>query len=183
MPTTPTRLVRHFAAAAVPLALAGCGGDTESFAPPCPQPTIFRDTGDLHRFRGTQQAGGRDIIDSILDGRITDIQGSCKRDGPDTVVATVSVGLELTRGPASNSRLADVAYFIAVSDGDKILDKRVFTLRAEFPPNTEHLRLIGNEVDLRLPVTPKKTAAAYRVSAGFQLTPAELNVNRTLPRR
>ena len=36
MPTTPTRLVRHFAAAAVPLALAGCGGDTESFAPPCP---------------------------------------------------------------------------------------------------------------------------------------------------
>ena len=179
MSCKPFRPARPLAAAAVLLAIAGCDQDTDRFAPPCPRPPIFRDTGDLHRFRGA----GRDITDSVLDGRITDIQGACKRDGRDTTVATVSVGLELTRGPASNGRTANVAYFVAVSDGDAILDKRVFPLSAEFPPNTEHLRLIGEEIELRLPVTAQKTAAAYRISAGFQLTPAELEVNRTLPRR
>lgn len=183
MPPKPNRLARHLAAVAVTLAmpgvLAGCDNDPDRFAPPCPQPSIPRDVGDLHRFRGN----GRDITDSVLDGRITGIQGACKRDGRDTTVATISVGLELIRGPASTSRTADVAYFVAVSDGDTILDKRVFRLRAEFPPNTEHLRLLGDEVELRLPVSAQKTAAAYRVSAGFQLTPTELNVNRTRPTR
>ena len=177
MPPNPARLARPLAAAAFTLALAACDTDPDRFAPPCPQPSIPRDAADLHRFRGS----GRDITDSVLDGRITGIQGACKRDGRETTVATISVGLELTRGPASNSRTAEMAYFVAVSDGDTILDKRVFRLRAEFPPNTEHLRLVGDEVELRLPVSAQKTAAAYRVSAGFQLTPAELNVNRTLP--
>lgn len=156
------------------LPLAACGGASEgSFAPPCPAPSIPRDFNDLHRFRGA----GRDLTDSVLEGRITAISGSCKRDGPDAVVATVSVALELTRGPAAPGRTATIAYFVAVSEGDRILDKAVYTLGAEFPANTERVRLSGDSVDLRLPVTATKTAAAYRVSVGFQLTPEELQVN------
>ena len=94
------------------------------------------------------------------------------------MVVTVSVGMDLTRGPASPSRTATVAYFIAVTDGDRVLDKRVFPLRADFPANTDRVRLSGEDVDLRLPVTDKKTAAAYQVTVGFQLTPDELEVNR-----
>lgn len=192
MPSTPTRFARQLAVAGPLLAFAsltltGCDSDPDRFAPPCPQPSIPRDLGDLHRFRGIGQAGGqtagRDITDSILDGRITGLEGTCVRDTRAVTVATISVGLELTRGPASNTRAADVAYFVAVSDGDAILDKRVYTLHAEFPPNTEHLRLAGDEVELRLPTTEKKTAAAYRVSVGFQLTPAELAANRARPTR
>ena len=98
-------------------------------------------------------------------------------------VATISIGLELTRGPASANRTAHAAYYIAVADGDKILDKTVYPIHAEFPPNTEHLRLAGDEIDLRLPTEGKTTAANYRVIVGFQLTPAELDLNRSLPRR
>jgi hypothetical protein len=176
MTVPPTRLL---AAASLPvalLALASCGGqDPDRFPPPCPQPSIPRDLGDLHIFRGA----GRDITDNVLDGRITGISGACTRDTTATTVVTLSVGLILTRGPANPSRVADVAYFVAVSDGDTILDKRIYTLRAEFPPNTERLRLEGDEIQLRLPVTAQKTAAAYRVSVGFQLTPAELQINRS----
>jgi hypothetical protein len=173
-------LSRVLLAAALPLPfLAGCGGDSASFAPPCPRPSILRDANDLSRYRGA----GRDITDSVLDGRITGISGSCKRDGPDAVAATVNVGIELVRGPAATSRVADIAYFVAVSDGERVLDKQVYQLRAEFPQNTDRVRLSGDSVDLRLPVTDKKTAAAYQVTVGFQLTPAELQLNRTRPGR
>ena len=107
---------------------------------PARVPSILRDAGDLHRFRGT----GRDLTDSVLEGRITGMDGSCTRDGPTTTVATVSVGIELTRGPAAPGRTTDMAYFVAVSEGDQILDKQVYTLHAEFPANTDRLRLAGD---------------------------------------
>ncbi len=174
-----TRFILPLATAPL-LALPGCGGTSgEQFAPPCPVASIPRDFGDLHRFRGN----GRDLTDSVLEGRITGLDGSCTRDGPTTTVATVSVGIELTRGPAAPGRTTDVSYFVAVSEGEQIIDKRVYTLHAEFPANTDRLRLAGDQVELRLPVTPEKTAAAYRVSVGFQLTPAELEVNRSRARR
>ena len=184
MPSTPARLVRPLAAAGPLLAvtailLAGCDSDPDRFPPPCPQPTLPRDTSDLHRFRGN----GRDITDTILEGRITDIHGSCKRDTRAVTVTTVSISLELTRGPAAPGRAVHAAYYIAVADGDTILDKQVYPIDAEFPPNTERLRLVGDELELNLPTPGSKTAAAYRIIAGFQLTPAELDLNRTLARR
>lgn len=159
------------------LVLAGCGGGGgpgDAFAPPCPRPSIPTDFNDLNRYRGA----GRDITDSVLSGRILGVEGSCTRDTMAVVATTISVRLELTRGPAATSRVADVAYFVAVSDGDTILDKQVFRLAPEFPSNTDRIRLRGDEIELRLPVTEKKTAAAYRISVGFQLTPAELADNR-----
>src|SRR3954451_18955901 len=150
--------------------LAGCGGDEANFAPACPRPSILRDANDLHRYRGA----GRDITDSVLEGRITSINGSCKRDGSEAVAATVNVGIELVRGPAAPSRVADIAYFVAVSEGDRVLDKQVYQLRARFPENTDRVRLSGDSVDLRLPVSGNKTAASYQVTVGFQLTPEEL---------
>jgi hypothetical protein len=161
------------AALAVPL-LAGCGGAGDEFAPACPRPAILRDANDLQRYRGS----GRDLTDSVLAGRITGISGSCKRDGSNKVAATVSVGMELTRGPAATSRVADIPYFVAVTEGERVLDKQVYTLRAEFPENTDRLRLSGDSVDLALPVTSTKGADAYQVTVGFQLTPTELEANR-----
>ena len=166
------RTLPIFAAFAV-LALAACASD-QGFPPKCPVASIPQDFNDLHRYRGA----GRDIVDSVLEGRITNVGGACRWDGDAAVVATVSVGLELSRGPAATSRQSDVAYFVAVSKGDRILDKQVFRLHAAFPENTERLRLTGDEIELRLPVTAKTTAEVYRISVGFELTPAELALNR-----
>jgi len=158
----------------LPLLAACGGGGGESFPPACPRPSILRDGADLYRYRG----GGRDLTDLVLQGRITGLGGDCKRNGPKEVLATVSVGMDLTRGPAATSRTADVAYFVAVTDGDQVLDKRVYPLRAEFSENTDRLRLSGDTVELHLPVTDTKTAASYQVTVGFQLTPTELDENR-----
>jgi len=174
------RILRTLGPCAALLALAGCGSGTEdAFAPACPGAAIVRDAADLSRYRGA----GRDLTDTVIEGRITGINGNCKRDGADTVVTTVQVGMELMRGPAAPGRRAELAYFVAVLDGDRILDKQVFPLRAEFPANADRLRLTGDDVELRLKVKPDKTAAAYRIQVGFQLTPEELELNRQRGRR
>ena len=161
-------------------AIAACRGDsTETFAPACPGAAMLRDAADLQRYHGA----GRDLTDLVLSARLTDIGGSCKRDGAGTVATTVSVGIELQRGPAAAGRQAELAYFVAVLDGDRILDKKVFSLRAAFPANSDRLRLSGGDVELRLPVRPDKTAASYRIQVGFQLTPLELDLNRRHPAR
>ena len=156
------------------LLLAGCGAAGDSFPPACPGAAIVRDAADLTRYRGA----GRDLTDAVLDARITGLGGSCRADGAGFVSTTVSVGVELTRGPAAPGRLAELSYFVAVLDGERILDKQVFGLRAEFPPNNNRLRLTGDDVELRLPVTGTKGADAYRIQVGFQLTAPELDVNR-----
>ena len=160
----------------VALTLAACGdlAVSERFPPPCPAAGLVRDAADLTRYRGA----GRDITDQVLTARLTGLSGRCQRDGSDTVVATVTVGVDLTRGPAAPSRNADISYFVAVVDGEKILEKQVFTLTAEFPSNTDRLRLAGDEVEMRLPVTPKRSAAVYRIEVGLQLTADELQRNR-----
>ena len=178
MPVEPRFLA---APAGVLLLVAGCTGvgDSDSFAPPCPDRSIVRDFSDLHRYRGA----GRDITDSVLDGRVVSINGSCKKDGAGIVATVITTGIELVRGPAATGRVADVAYFVAVSEGERILDKQVFRLRAEFAPNTDRLRLAGDEVELRLPVSSSKAASAYKISVGFELSPPELEANRRGGRR
>ena len=177
-PPGPLAAATVAATLAATLALAGCGsGSNDAFAPACPERAILRDAADLARYRGS----GRDITDLVLAGRITGLQGSCKRDGTRVVDTTVSVGLTLARGPAATGRTADVAYFVAVTDGERVLDRRTFPIHAEFPPNTDRLSLAGDEVDLRLPVTATKSAAAYKVWIGVVLTPLEAQASQ--PRR
>lgn len=182
-PVRPGALLRPLFPALLPMSgllmsglLAGCGGDSgPRFAPACPQAGIVRDAADISRYSG----GGRDLTDLVLDGRVTNVRGSCTPgDAKDTVKTTLQVGIELTRGPAARGRATEVGYFVAVLEGERILDKRTFNLRTEFPANTDRIRLSGDEVELTLPVTAAKTAAAYKVLVGFQLQPNELALNR-----
>ncbi len=155
--------------------LAGCGPGPNQFAPACPGAALLPQASDVSHYRPSGQGSGHDLTDLILQTRITAIDGQCE-PGKDshTLNATVKVTLELTRGPAATSRVADVPYFVAVSDGDRILDKHVFSNRVAFPPSVDRVFLTSDPVTMWLPVSATKSGAAYTVWAGLQLTPAEM---------
>jgi hypothetical protein len=165
--------------AAVPLlglvALSACGPRVAIFAPTCPTTGILRDAADLTRFRGT----GTDLTDMVIDGRITGLAGKCMLDDRTHLHTVISVGMDLTRGPANTTRTDDVTYFVAVAQGDTILDKRTFVLPIGFARNVEQIRLTGDPVNIVLPVDAKTSGASYRILVGFQLTPQELAFNRS----
>jgi hypothetical protein len=171
MPASPARLPILLLAAA----LAACGSnDPNAFAPPCPQPVIAPDTGDLTLYRPT----GHDVTDLQLNARVEGIDGNCKPGGRDRLAARLTVGFRIARGPAASGRVFDLPYFVAVTRGDQILDEHFYTLHVEFPGNVETVDLRSEPVDLLLPTPPGTPGTAYRVLAGFRLTPAQLQQNR-----
>ena len=171
------RRASQLAAALAALALAGCGlsDDPNRFAPACPATAILADAADITRTDGR----GRDITDTIVDGRITGLKGTC-RDSEDrkTLDASLRVSLDVGRGPAATSRTEQVPYFIAVSRDGRILDKKVMTLDVAFPPNVDHVHIEGEPIALAFPLPKGVTGASYRIDVGFQLTPDELAANR-----
>jgi hypothetical protein len=152
--------------------LADCGPPRNQFAPPCPGQAILGDVADydVHRV-----AGASDLTDLVLHGRIVGIQGSCQEgDRKNQLAVTANVVVELTRGPAMPGRETDVPVFVAVTDGDAILDKRVYLMHVAFPSNVDRVTLNAGPVQLALPVTSTKSGAAYTILGGFQLAPDQV---------
>jgi hypothetical protein len=162
-------------AALLPL-LAECGPTRNQFAPPCPARAILGDAANLDVYRASGTSGGaRDLTDLVLHARIVGMRGSCKQgDEKNQLAVTVNVGVDLTRGPAMAGRETDVPVFVAVTQGDTILDKYVYRMHVVFPSNVDRITLTPGEANLILPVTPTKSGAAYTILAGFQLTPDQM---------
>jgi hypothetical protein len=178
----PTLPKLAWLAALLLASIAGCGGSNKNaFAPACPRAGILGDAADLTRYR---EGGGRDITDLVLAGRILGVSGQCKPGDSKTQLETsMQVTLGVTRGPGMTQRQADLTVFVAVSDGDDILDKRLFPVHLEFPSNTDSIRITTEPVTMQLPISAQKSGAAYALTAGFQLTPEELELNRLRPQR
>ena len=155
--------------------LAGCGGsDLPRFPPACPSLQILQDGADMTRFR----ANGTDLTDVALDGRMIPPGGKCALDDVTHLRTTVSVRMDLTRGPAAQGRQGDVTYFIAVSRGNTILDEANYTINVEFPRNSDRVQVTGEPIDLVLPVDAKTPGSAYDIRVAFRLTPDQLAFNR-----
>jgi len=177
----PARIARLSALPllAAAIALSGCNfGTTKQteFAPSCPKVAVRADAADITRYR--EGSSGRDLTDLVLDGRITGFRGGCTREDRTTVRTVVNVDLVLARGPATRGRVLSASYFIAVVDGGQIIDKQEFPIRVELKENQDQARLSSGDITLMVPVNKEKSAAAYDVLVGFQLTPEELETNR-----
>ena len=150
-------------AAVVPL-LAECGPARNQFAPICPN-----------------QGPSRDLTDLIVSARIVQIHGSCQPGAKNRLAVAVSVNVEMTRGPALPGNGVTVPIFVAVAQGDNILDKHTYLMHATFPSNVDRVTLTPGELDLSLPITSSRTGAAYTLLAGFQLTPEQLQQGQQRP--
>lgn len=153
------------------LLLAGCGPARNQFAPACPGQAILGDAANLDLYRG----GSHGLTDLIMHGRIVGMQGSCHQgDKKNQLAVTVRLGVEVTRGPAMTGREVDVPLFVAVTEGETILDKRTLQMRVVFPSNVDRVTLTPGDLNLVLPVAPGKSGDAYTLLGGFQLTPGQM---------
>jgi hypothetical protein len=177
MSAPPSCLFRATALAALLPVLSACALERDQFPPVCPSVAFLTSTADLAVFRPGSDR--HDLTALMLAGRMQDIQGRCRPgDHKNTVEATVTVGAQLTRGPAMAGNQAQVPIYVAVTEGDRILDKRIYTLSATFPSNVDRVTVSTPAVFMVLPVSPTKTAAAYSILAGFQLTPDQFAATR-----
>ena len=160
--------------------LSGCGDSTGAkFAPACPQLALLADGADLVRFNGP----GRDVTDRVLEARVVGVDAACRTGRNATVVASLKLQADVARGPAARGRAAQVRYFVAVMDGERVLDRREFVLDVAFAANVDALRVSGGELELRFPDAGDRGAAQYKIVVSLQLTEEELAHNRRIARR
>jgi len=158
--------------------LAACAGPKDNEFPPiCPGLKLVPDAADLTRFDGK----GVDVTNLVDRSRITEVPAQCVDDKKGTVHATLHVVADIERGPASPATPAPVGYFVALMENDKVLNEQDFALAATFASNVDHTTVKGDDIELLLPVSKTKSAAAYHIFVGFRLSPAELAYNRAHP--
>lgn len=157
--------------------LFGCSPGPDQFAPVCPEASVLPDTGHIVLYRNNSAV--HDLTDVVLQGQVIAIKGQCSPgDHKDRLAASVAIAFSFTRGPAMRGNTLSVPAFVAVTEGDRILDKKVYRVAAHFPPNLDTINYESAPVDLSLPITATKTGSAYTILAGFQLTRSQLATNR-----
>ncbi len=151
--------------------LAACAG--EDIVPPCPQLQMLRDSDRLVKFVGT----GRDLTDVEYEAALRRPFISCEYD--DNVIdALVIMNLVALRGPADDDRIAQISYFVAITNqNNRNVVKEEFTIQIPFEGNQTQV-VATEEVEPRIPLQPGETAADYRVFVGLRLTPDELRYNQ-----
>lgn len=154
--------------------LAGCGTSADRQAPDCPALARLPDAATLTRYAGP----GRDLRDLVLSASIAQVPATCTQADAGHVRASLQVVVDLQRGPAAPSATAELTYFVAVLDAGRVRDEQDYRIVGTFPPNVDNRELTSAPVELLLPVTPQKSAAAYQIFVGFRLSPEELEANR-----
>ncbi len=148
---------------------------------PCPRITVLKNAAELTEFK---DGPGRDLIDIVLEAKLTNVLSLCKYDVDydtrageiDVQVAPVIAG---RRGPANETRTGDVSYFVAVVDDQKkILQKQIFPLRLAFPGNLTQNEVRDEPVNLTIATDGRTDGSNYEVYIGFQLSREQMDYNQ-----
>ena len=187
MAAQPLRPITRFLTLAPPAAgalllvvmAASCSTPDDKFPPPCPALDLAPNAGELTRFTGS----GHDVGNVLLQARITAVPASCKQSAKGQITATLHVIADVTRGPAAAPTLPPVDYFVAVAEGQHVLQEHDFALVAAFSGTNRQATVAGEDIELLLPVTKSTSAAAYHIYVGFRLSADELAYNQSLGRK
>jgi hypothetical protein len=147
--------------------------------PACPRASIIGDGASVTKFR---EGTGRDLTDVTAQAEIVDVAVDCNYDRRGVDVA-LQVAIAVQRGPADRSRAAEFDYFVAVADPQRnILAKEIFHVGFRFPQNQQRVGTV-EEIEPRIPLKARADGVDYQIIVGFQLTPEEIEWNRTRKRR
>lgn len=151
------------------MALAGCGGSSESQYY-CP--TAFT-VGDADRLTHFREGAGRDPRDIAYEAALAGAATSCEsRRG--VVTVTLLMRISVAAGPSVAPGTTSVPYFVRVLDpSGAVTQGQEFT--ADFRLNAANPRGASQEeLTLRIP----GDGAGYRIAVGLKPTAEELNYNR-----
>lgn len=168
----PSRLLNRLPLGLVGLALlAGCASEPETR--PCPRAVVLNDAARQVKFNGQ----GRDLTDVLFEAEITTGNLVCEYD-ENVLDVDLEVNVVASRGPANTDRLANITYFIAVSQTDQtVLAREEFDITIPFPGN--RTRVSGMEEIGQVITLPQgMDGGDYVIYVGLELTRDEIEYNR-----
>ena len=167
-------MCRPAAIAAIALFVASCGAFDKKPPQPCPAVTVLKDAAQMVRYR---PGAGRDLIDIMEQAKFSRIEHKCEYKG-DRIIVDLNIDIIIERGPAAESNVIALPYFIAVIDAQQqILAKQVFEKPVTLPADRRRIG-IREETEQTIPLRGSESGASYEILVGFQLNREELDANR-----
>jgi hypothetical protein len=162
-----------FPALSLALLLSGCA-DSETIL--CPSAAVLRDTATLTVFRAGAPV---DPSGEAFTATIAGVTTSCHYNkGAIAIPTDMSFTVRAVRAPSADGANYQLPYYLAVTQGDRILSKKNFTLDVRFAPGsavfTRTLALDTTTITLE----EGHPATDYQLLVGFQLSEADRAYNQ-----
>jgi hypothetical protein len=173
-----TRIVPFAILAVSALVLSGCGSDNPK-GYICPVGTALVDAGSLTALPPGVTDPARATYKADLMRIVTD----CDYDKDNnTIGMRVRIDFTVTRPPGGGAATYAVPYFLATTqDGSTIVDKKLFTVQAQFEAGQASINVSDQNTYVITPL-PEKKSTDYAILGGLQLTKEQLDYNRTVGR-
>jgi len=153
--------------------LAGCGSDK---ANNCPGVSSLVETSISTIFKPNAPTDPANILYTV---EITEVHGTCDVDKPALNSSSdVTVSFRATRAPNGAAADYKVPYFVAISQYDRILAKKVFTTTFHFDPGQTTTTFEDTVQSADVSAGRDKKTFDYLILVGLQLTKAQLDYNR-----
>lgn len=146
----------------------------------CPVPAILADTQSVTIFRpGTQP----DLANELYTVSLINAEGDCTFNTKSSLVhASLELTFRATRAPTKEAATYTVPYFVVVHENAKIFQKRLYRLRFTFAPGATVVTVKQSPDEIALHISNGKLPWNYQEMAGFQMTPAQIEYNKTKSR-
>jgi hypothetical protein len=112
---------------------------------------------------------------------IQKVRGFCRYVGKDPITMELEIDFALGRGPKAEGDERDYSYFVTVTRRDRfVLAKETFPLRVKFPKD---ISVVNKREVVSGIVIPRAndtvSGSNFEVLVGFELTPEQLEYNRS----
>ena len=158
--------------------LAGCGSDTKVVN--CPSAAALAPTSTLTAF---EPGAPKDPADALYTVGVVNVTTDCNFDSDaGTTESTLELTFRAKRKDAGKAATYKVPYFVAVTEGTRILSKRIFWVNFDFSSGestTEFHDSVGSTV---INLENGKKPYDYELLAGLQLTHDQLEYNKSIGR-
>ncbi len=164
---------------ALGVVLAGCTDD--KLGPQCPSASVLSDTAVMTVFRAGAPA---DPSGEAYTATMGVVQTECSYPkGSSSVTSSLGFTVRATRAPSPDAASYVLPYYMAITQGDRILSKRSLTLRINFAPGSASTSVEESlPEDIRINLEPTHPPTDYQLLLGFQLTDAQRAYNQTRAR-
>jgi hypothetical protein len=146
----------------------------------CPVPAILADTQSVTFFRpGTTP----DLANEVYTVSLVNATGDCTYSTRNGLVhASLELTFRATRAPTREAATYSVPYFVVVNEGAKIYSKRLYTLKFTFASGAAVATITQAPDDVDIKIPSGKLPWNYQQMAGFQMTAAQIDYNKTRSR-
>ena len=146
----------------------------------CPVAVILADAGQMAVFR---QGAPQDLSGEAYRVLLTGARSGCdinKKTGETN--SSFHLDFRATRAPSADGAQYSVPYFVAVTRGDQIIEKRILTVQFNFAPGASTATFNESPDDFDIHVETGHFPYEYQLMAGFQMTPAQVDYNKKMGR-